>query len=60
MKVFLSRSTKDADFVKQLAAIIGARSEAWLCEATSESTKTSSARSNSSQVVRRCAARLVA
>ena len=33
MKVFLSHSTKDADFVKQLAAaIIGARSEAWLCE----------------------------
>jgi tetratricopeptide (TPR) repeat protein len=33
MKVFLSHSTKDADFVKQLAAtIIGARSEAWVCE----------------------------
>jgi hypothetical protein len=33
MKVFLSHSTKDADFVKQLAAaIIGAGSEPWLCE----------------------------
>jgi len=33
MKVFLSHSTKDADFVKQLAAAItGAGSEPWLCE----------------------------
>ena len=33
MKVFLSHSTKDADFAKQLsAAIIGAGSESWLCE----------------------------
>jgi tetratricopeptide (TPR) repeat protein len=33
MKVFLSHSTKDKEFVQQLAAaIIGARCEAWLCE----------------------------
>jgi tetratricopeptide (TPR) repeat protein len=33
MKVFLSHSTKDKDFVQQLsAAIIGAGSETWLCE----------------------------
>jgi tetratricopeptide (TPR) repeat protein len=33
MKVFLSHSTKDADFVKQLAAaIIGAGFDPWLCE----------------------------
>jgi tetratricopeptide (TPR) repeat protein len=33
MKVFLSHSTKDKDFVQQLAAaIVGGGSETWLCE----------------------------
>lgn len=37
MKVFLSHSTKDKDFVQQLsAAIVGAGSETWLCESDVE------------------------